>query len=92
MNESTHFPPHPCPHLPAKYSILYLLALCHLPHVTVHIPNSTSLTTVLFETKHKRKNTLFNHRKTFLSEKLLLGYGGYKHLPYEKQTFFKFHF
>lgn len=69
----------------------YLSALCYLPHVTVHIPNSTSLTTVLLETKHKCKNTLFNHRKTFLSEELLLGDGGYKHLSYGKQTFLKFY-
>lgn len=43
----TFFPP------PTKYNIVDLSALCYLPHVTVHIPNSTSLTTVVFETKHK---------------------------------------
>ena len=67
---------HFVPPSPLQY---YLSALCYLPHVTVHIPNSTSLTIVLFETKNKCKNTLFNHRETFLSEKLLLGDGGYKH-------------
>lgn len=33
----------------------YSSGLCYLPQVTVHIPNSTSLTTVLFWTKHKVK-------------------------------------
>lgn len=38
--------------LPQTYNS-YLSAICYLPHVTVHMPNSTSLTIVLFETKQK---------------------------------------
>lgn len=47
--------PHYLPFLPPppNYFKVASFVLCYLPHVTVHVPNSTSLTTVLLEAEHK---------------------------------------